>query len=164
MTLTGVRRLVVLSLLAVGGCGGSESGFPKTYPVTGVVKVDGKPVEGAIVTFQLENAQGNAIGNTDAKGEFSLSTYRPNDGAVAGQYRVAITKPAEGGTAAGDTPPPGQIASADLPSDYAPPAKPAANGGAKKNEVPSKYANDQTSGLRATVATSGKNYFEFDLK
>lgn len=162
MTLTGVRCLVVLSLLAVGGCG-SESGFPKTYPVTGVVKVDGKPVEGAIVTFQLENGQGNAIGNTDAKGEFSLSTYRPNDGAVVGQYRVAITKPAAGG-AAGDTPPPGQIASADLPSDYAPPAAPAANAGAKKNEVPSKYANDQTSGLRAAVAASGKNYFEFDLK
>ena len=157
-------RCLVLSALAfLCGCGGSTA-FPKTYPVTGTVKVNGKPIEGAIVTFQLEAAKENAIGTTDAKGEFILSMFRPSDGAIPGQYNVAISKP-DAAAVVADTPPPGQIASGELPADYAPPiegARPA--GGAKKSEIPAKYSNSQTSALRATVSDSAANHFDFDLK
>jgi hypothetical protein len=64
-----------------------------------------------------------------------------------------------------DTPPPGQIASADLPTDYAPPARTVGGKtGGKKSPIPEKYSNDKTSGLRAAVSESGSNQFDFDLK
>jgi hypothetical protein len=161
------KTLLVLSVsccLTIG-CGGG-SGHPKTYPVTGSVKHNGKPVEGAVVTFQLAEGKGNAIGSTDAKGEYTLSTFVPADGAVPGQYRVAISK--------FTTPPPekqgltpGVITSGDLPADYAPPSEKDGSAGAStgpKNLLPAKYANDQTSALRATVSESGPNKFDFDLK
>ena len=148
------------------GCG-SGSGFPKTYPVTGKVTLNGKAIEGAMVTFQLADGKENAIGSTDASGEFKLSMFQPGDGAVPGQYRVGIKKLPPGELAAStNAPPPGTLASGDIPADYAPPV---ANEGttkakAPKSEVPEKYGNDQASGLRATVTESGPNRFDFDLK
>jgi hypothetical protein len=157
--------VLVISCCFVVGCGG-DSGHPKTYPVTGSVKLNGKPVEGAVVAFQLAEGKANAIGSTDAKGEYTLSTFVPADGAVAGQYRVAISK--------FSTPPPdkaalqqGVVQSGDLPADYAPPGEReggAAGASGPKNLLPAKYANDQTSALRATVTESGPNKFDFDLK
>lgn len=154
---------VLGALLFLTGCG-SDSGFPKTYPVTGSVKLKGKPVEGAMVTFQLEDSKENAIGTTDSSGEFSLSMFQPNDGAVPGQYRVAISKmpPVE---VAKTTLPPGQIASGDLPDNYAPPVEAVRkSSGSTKSDIPAKYSNDQSSGLRATVTEAGPNNFDFDLK
>ena len=159
------RLFVVVMLAAVTGCGGGSGGFPKTYPVTGTVKLNGKPVDGAMVTFQLDGDKRNAIGTTDKNGEYSMSMFRPGDGAVPGQYKVSIRK--ENAVAApSNAPPPGQIASAELAADYAPPPPTAAvSGGKKKSEVPEKYANDATSGLRATVVESQtENKFDFDLK
>jgi hypothetical protein len=162
------KNCLILSagLCLLLGCGGG-SGHPKTYPVSGSVKLKGKPVDNAMVTFQLESGKESAIGSTDDKGEFKLSTFAPSDGAVPGQYRVKITK--------FSTPPapkqaltPGVITSGDLPADYAPPAESAgAAGGAAsgpKNLLPAKYADDQTSALRATVSESGPNRFDFDLQ
>lgn len=148
------------------GCG-SGSGFPKTYPVTGKVTLNGKAIEGAMVTFQLAEGKENAIGSTDASGEFKLSMFQPSDGAIPGQYRVAIRKVPPGElTAPANTPPPGTLASGDLPADYAPPAPTEGSSKVKqaKSEVPEKYGNDQASGLRATVTEAGPNRFEFDLK
>lgn len=150
-------------LVVTAGCE-SSSGFPKTYPVTGTVKVNGKPIDGAVVTFQIESGKENAIGTTNASGEFKLSMFRPSDGAIPGQYRVAISKPTAATLSSGATPE-GQIASGDLPADYEPPAEsmaPAASNA--KSEIPAKYSNDQTSGLRATVTESDENHFDFDLQ
>ncbi len=85
------RRLLMMALVCLAGCSGS-GGFPKTYPVTGTVKLNGKPIDGAMVTFQMENGKENAIGTTDKNGEFSLSMFRPGDGAVPGKYKVSIKK------------------------------------------------------------------------
>lgn len=158
------RLLVVVVAVALAGCGGS-SGFPKTYPVTGTVKLNGKPIDGAMITFQLEGGKQNAIGTTDKNGEFSLSMFRPGDGAIPGQYKVSIKKE-EAAPAPTNVPPPGQIGSAELAADYAPPVEAkGSTGGKKKSEVPEKYGNDQTSGLRATVTESASsNKFDFDLK
>lgn len=155
-------RLFVIALVALAGCGGS-SGFPKTYPVSGTVKLKGKPIDGAMVTFQLESGKENAIGTTDKNGEFKLSMFRPGDGAVPGQYKVSIRKE-DAAPAAANTPPPGVIGSADLAADYAPPVEAKGAGSSKKkSEIPAKYTNDQTSGLRATVSDSQPNKFDFEL-
>ncbi len=156
--------LFSITLVFALGCSGS-TGRAKTYPVTGSVKHNGKAVEGATVMFQIMDGKESAIGSTDANGEFSLSTFSPSDGAVAGQYKVAISKyaspPAESKQLVQ-----GQIQSGDLGNSYAPPAgkEGGSSDGAPKNLLPAKYANDQTSALRATVASSGTNRFDFDLK
>lgn len=158
-----ISRLWIVALVALVGCGGS-SGFPKTYPVTGTVKLNGKPIDGAMVTFQLDGGKENAIGTTDKNGEFSLSMFRPGDGAIPGKYKVAIKKE-DAAPPPSNIPPAGTIGSAELSADYAPPAaSPGPSAGKKKSEVPEKYTNDQTSGLIATVSDSQPNKFDFDLK
>lgn len=154
---------LTLGLLFCFGCGSSE-GFPKTYPVTGVIKVNGKPIEGAIVTFQLDSGKENAIGTSNSNGEFKLSMFRPSDGAVPGQYRVAVKK-VNAQSADFNAPPPGQLTGGDLADDYVPPADTSQlTNKPQKSEIPEKYSNDQTSGLRATVTDSDSNHFEFDLE
>ncbi len=157
---------LALCFVSLIGCG-SGSGFPKTYPVTGKVTLNGKAIDGAMVTFQLAEGKENAIGTTDASGEFTLSMFQPSDGAIPGQYRVAIRKlPTSELIAPANTPPPGQLASGEISDSYAPPAASEGNTKPKsaKSEVPEKYGNDQASGLRATVTEAGPNRFEFDLK
>lgn len=78
--------LVLLSALTVG-CG-------KTAVVKGRVTLDGHPVAGATVLFVPEdgNAGRPASGMTDDDGNFRLTTYRPDDGAVPGTYRIVVSK------------------------------------------------------------------------
>ena len=160
------RLLVLVALTLTVGCSVEDSSHPKTYPVSGTVKFNGSAVEGATITFQLTEGKENAIGSTDKSGKYTLSTFKPNDGAVAGQYKVSITKydvePIKTSAL-----PPGQIASGDLPADYAAPAINVGGGKGStgpKNSLPAKYANADSSALRALVETAGENKFDFDLK
>jgi hypothetical protein len=162
-TTTAWLHLLLFGVLI--GCG-SDSGFPKTYKVAGTVKQNGKPVDGALVTF-LPSVQGAkpAIGSTNANGEFRLSTFGPSDGAVAGDYKVTITKLANPPANAPQAPQPGVIASGEISDSYAPPSSSEGKGGtnSNKNLLPPKYASDSTSGLIATVAENDTNKFDFDL-
>ena len=160
--------LLLVALTLSIGCSSEGSNRPKTYPVSGTVKLNGTAVEGATVTFQLTEGKENAIGFTDKSGKYSLSTFSPNDGAIAGQYKVSISK-FEVDVAPKGAPslPPGQMASGELPSDYAAPIP--NNGGTRgatgpKNHLPAKFANADSSTLRALVETRGENKFDFDLK
>ncbi|MDB5308321.1 MAG: hypothetical protein JWO38_2523 [Gemmataceae bacterium] len=90
--------LAVAAAFAVAGCG---SGLT---PVSGVVKLDGAPVEGATVTFVTEDGKQSATGFTDASGNFTLTTDA-KAGARAGHYKVVVVKNsplkgAEGGVSA----------------------------------------------------------------
>jgi hypothetical protein len=62
-------------------------------PVSGVVRVDGAPVEGVVVTLRPVGADDGLYqyptALTDAEGLFVLGTYAEGDGAPAGEY-VAI--------------------------------------------------------------------------
>ncbi len=146
------------------GCGGS--GFPKTYNVTGTVKQAGKPVDGALVTFIPAEGSKSAVGSTNDKGEFKLSTFGPGDGALPGSYKVTISKMSTPPPSAEPDLQPGVIASGDIGDDYAPPSDSSgakSGGGAPKNLLPTKYASEATSGLIATVAENDNNNFDFDL-
>jgi hypothetical protein len=58
-----------------------------------VVTLDGAPVAGATVLFMPEGQGGRpASGFTSADGEFRLTTYKDDDGALPGTYRVLIQK------------------------------------------------------------------------
>lgn len=86
---------VALMALRVMGCGNQEYVLA---PVSGVVKVDGKPVAGLRVAFEPIATEKNSapgpesIGITNAEGEFELKTFdeRPRSGAVVGKCRVRI--------------------------------------------------------------------------
>jgi hypothetical protein len=92
----GCRRLssvcVGIVLLAGTGCGGSG----KPVPVQGVVTLDGSPLPRATVLFLHQDAGGrDANGFTDADGVFRLSTFKTDDGALPGKYKVIIQPVAE---------------------------------------------------------------------
>ncbi len=80
--------------LCLAGFGCQDPHRP--VPVAGTVTLDGVPVEGAMVSFIREGSDGKegrmAYGNTDATGQFRLTTLQPNDGALPGSYRVIVTK------------------------------------------------------------------------
>ena len=161
MQRTALLSLVLLALGWIGGCARSSDGDnPKTYPVSGTVTQNGGPVAGATVNFQLADGSRSAFGITDESGKYTLTTFASGDGAVPGEYQIAITK-FEGGSA-----PAGQPGGAEIPENYdAPPieggAAPAAG---HKNLLPPQYAKAATSGLKATVTESESNQADFDLK
>jgi ribosomal protein S12 len=70
---------------------GCNNGQLKTYPVQGkVVFADGSPVKvGTIETKSVEHGL-QATGSIELDGSFTLTTYQPNDGAVAGQHRCVV--------------------------------------------------------------------------
>jgi hypothetical protein len=145
---------LVFALASLVGCGGGGEGAskgPKTYPVSGTVTQGGKPLEGATILFVLSDGKKSASGKSDSSGRYTLSTAKPGDGAVAGQYKVAITKfdTAASGVDMSD-------------KDYTPPdpSKPAP---VAKNLLPDKYAKPDSSGLTATVKESGENKIDFTV-
>src|SRR5205085_1356039 len=82
-----VRLIPVAALLAAAaGCGDG----PKYVPVSGVVKVDGKPYKNAVVSFQPVGTpdkpapgQGSSA-LTDEEGRYTLVCDNGQTGAVAG--------------------------------------------------------------------------------
>src|SRR5437870_3347453 len=90
-----------LALAAAAGCNSD----PKLVPVTGTVKLDGKPVEGVRVYFWPADPAAKsmshrlALGFSDKQGKFALrSTY--GDGIATGDYKVTFARPlARGGKA-----------------------------------------------------------------
>lgn len=79
--------VAVAVTLGLGGC----SRGPKTYPVTGTVKMDNQPVADARVVFTDASLGHSAVGRTDAAGSFALS-YLNKEGAPEGNYKVSISK------------------------------------------------------------------------
>jgi hypothetical protein len=86
-----LRRMVCFTalLLVVSGLAGCGSG---TNKVEGVVTLDGKPVQGASVSFMPQGGTGQfADGFTDAEGRFTLATSG-KAGVRSGTYKVVVTK------------------------------------------------------------------------
>jgi Domain of unknown function (DUF6795) len=93
--LPGPGRLVpaglAIVLLTAAGCGGKFT----PVPVSGVVTLDGQPIEGATVYFYAVGDEKDgrpAHGTTDKEGKFKLSTLGDEDGALRRNYKVVITK------------------------------------------------------------------------
>ena len=87
-----ITSLAVLCLLA--GC--SKGPF-QMAPVSGVVTLDGDPIEGANVRFK-PHRQGDSIvagpssfGVTDSEGRYSLATHAGETGAVVTNHTVSIS-------------------------------------------------------------------------
>jgi hypothetical protein len=89
------RLLAALGLISAIGCG---DGGLATYPVTGTVKVDGKPAGGAMVTFcpttgSEELMKLRPIGHVGPDGKFEVTTFNKGDGLPEGDYKILIRWP-----------------------------------------------------------------------
>ncbi|MEZ6057025.1 MAG: carboxypeptidase-like regulatory domain-containing protein [Planctomycetaceae bacterium] len=131
---------LVLSILVVG-CGGGppDEKLPAVFPVEGTVTLDGTAVAGATVTFIHPETEKNAIGRTNEKGEFKLTTFKPDDGALAGRHNIVVTQ-------------------YDEPVADANGVVPAA-----KNGLPKRYETIDGSQLHEEVTAAGPNKFEIKL-
>ncbi len=146
--------LVALASFAVVGC---DNASLKTEMVSGVVTLDGVPVEGATVTFSPTSGGIMAAGQTNADGKYTLTSQQgggPGKGAVVGEYQVGVVKSIN--TAPQPTKEELEKASAegrDISKDY--PAN-------YEDLVPKRYKLPQFSGLTASVQ-AGDNTFDFQL-
>ena len=94
MTIRFQRAIGLLLFLAFPvGCGRSEPAL-KLVPVTGSVKIDGKPVAGAILFFNpMPGTHGTgATAITDAEGTYKLTHASQKPGIEMGEYAVTFSK------------------------------------------------------------------------
>jgi hypothetical protein len=88
------RLSIVNSTLAWGfliccfGASGCNSG-PKLIPVSGQVKIDGKPLELGVVMVWVKDHR-PACGAIGKDGRFQLMTHSPGDGCVVGEHAVTV--------------------------------------------------------------------------
>jgi hypothetical protein len=132
-----IARAAALAALltALPGCGGDRL---KTAPVKGTITYQDKPVPHGTVMFQPEN--GPAATGEIANGRYTLTTYKPGDGAVLGAHKVTIISL--------------QDQSNRLPEHRNPLPPPV---------VPLRYSFADKSGLAAKVEDK-PNVFDFHLK
>ncbi|MBX9581405.1 MAG: carboxypeptidase-like regulatory domain-containing protein [Gemmataceae bacterium] len=79
--------LLGAALVVAAGCGGGA----KPVKVAGRVTLDNQPLPGATIVFTPDGGTGNiASGRTDDAGEFQLTTFGPDDGAVPGDYKITV--------------------------------------------------------------------------
>ena len=151
----GVRLGIGLwTIVLLAGC--SSDGKPQPVPVSGTVLYKGQPVPGAQVVFLSKGTSPAAVGNTDDGGNFSLSTYDEEDGAVPGDYSVTVVK-MQGSAGADPNAPFDPVADMEAAARNTAPPPPA------KSLLPTKYGAAATSGLQFTVAASGSNQFKIEL-
>jgi len=113
--------------------------------VSGKVTAGGKPLEAGTVTFiSTDGQRPNATGAIQPGGSYTFQTVEPGDGAVVGEYKVAIS---------------------DVDSKALNTALPGAPVTAPKSAIPSKYQDANASGLTFKVerGSNSKN-FELDAK
>lgn len=134
--------LVVVALTM--GC--SDTINQPTYPVQGEVRLDGKPFKGVTVVFRpvdKTNFKRQEIpqGITDENGKYSIHTYSSKDGAPAGDYKVGLAFMQPLDDEGGD----------QVKSEAGQPI------------FPPKYADPETSGLKATVEKKSSTIPTFEL-
>jgi hypothetical protein len=146
----GVHLLALLGFVLIG-CAG-----PGTKSVRGVVTLEGMPVAGATVLFMPDGQDGGrpASGFTSSDGEFRLMTYKPDDGALPGNYRVLIQI-----TERAKDPGEAQRAAMERAKDK---IEEKSLQKRRKPTLPEDYAKFETTPLRCTVPVSGS--VTFNLK
>lgn len=90
--------ILTLSTVWLIGCS-DELDRPDLVPVSGVVKIDGKPLENIMVGFFDAETEGKnsvntgyGIAYTDSYGKFVIKDIYGNEGIYAGTYKVIFTR------------------------------------------------------------------------
>jgi len=138
-------KSVMLAGILLVGCSSSPPPggvHVQTYPVKGVVRVDGEPTSGVLVTFLPEHDSAAIKFQTFATsvdgGKFSASTYKAGDGLPAGVYKLTFRMDESEPTTVGDRTP--------------------------KDRLQGAYSDPATSTYEVSVVKGGKTDFGvFDL-
>jgi hypothetical protein len=126
---------LALLLLAVAGCGGDTF-----HDIRGTVYLDGKPLDGAAVTYVPVELGNPGVGVTGADGVYKLETGN-TAGVRPGAYKVVVVK-----------------------NTYTPYDERTGRGGEKlPDPVPEKYAKAETSDITITVPSSGDGAYDVRL-
>ena len=129
--------------MSSNGCSSDDANLPKTVPASGVVTLDGQPVDGAQVILIAEgSATMGAYASTDSQGQFSLRISDKKSGAVPGSYKVQVAKTIEKKL-------PGNLDGGDAV--------------AFEFGVPGKYTVAATSGLTALIPDNGTDALKLEL-
>lgn len=168
-----LRYFALLIPLAMIGCGGTSN--PPTEPVTGTVKLDGNPYEGAVITFVPDDSSNRAaVATSQADGTYSLTTFASGDGAQIGAYKIKVFKydlpeggrnpyeEAQTAEEVGDMSQEDELAAMEAAYSQGD-ATPEGKEQKAKNELPEKYADVSTSELTYNVAAGGGTY-DIELK
>lgn len=141
-----VKAAMLLVVVGLLGCSAEEKAGPAgLVPVSGTVTLDGKPVEGATVTFIPTKTEGSSDAGavTDASGKYELRAGEgSSSGALPGEYRVIISRlaKADGSTV--------------MPDKDRSPMQLMLEDGAKET-IPPKYSDMIGTTLKATVPAGG---------
>lgn len=162
---------------------------PSLYPVAGTLVFEGKPVPGAVVTFVAQMAEEGreylAVSSTDKDGRFWLRTFSSHgDGAVAGTHFIRVEHNVPTGrmlAGYGMTP----IMDIGTIPAWLDPESASQGPGSRidpmmmdpmmgcsafpgmpemVNILPSRFADEKTSGLTAEVTAEGPNEFLINLR
>jgi len=128
-------------MLASLGCGHSDQ--LETALASGVVTLDGQPIEEGVVIFTPTHGR-PARGLVDSHGRFTLSTFGEEDGAIVGSHQVAV------------------IVHQGSENDFFE-RSPARGQASYRWLVPQRYANGATSGLEFEVQKDTNNEFAIEL-
>lgn len=153
--------LALAGLLVGTGCGGAG----KPVKTEGIITLDGKPVEGATVTFVPEAGGGpSASGITGSDGVFRLTTRNHNDGALPGDYKVTVEKKTADPTLNQDVSGAAEPADA-IKQQYGTYMKTAAKKSpSPKTQLPAVYADGNKTPLKYGVPHSGRIQIELRSK
>jgi hypothetical protein len=138
-----------LLALWLAGCGAG----PNLLPVTGTVTLNGKPLEGATVTFYPDD--GNSVkttghDTTGPEGNYKLSSGE-RFGVAAGKYKVIISKLAAK---------PGVT----IPDEFKKDPVMAKMAGLTKESLPPSVSDAAEGTYTREVKQGAENVFEFDVK
>ena len=129
--------VMLMLILAQAGCSSPEEA--KTYPVSGEVTLDSKPLEGVTVMLQPVGGGSLGYGVTDANGLFVISTFAVGDGAIPGEHQIVVTSSSASGVSGGDS-----LVDDEAPSDNA-------TEDSGSPSVPARYSRPESSGLKVIV-------------
>jgi hypothetical protein len=166
---TASRKLSIASAVMIGigvllaGCSGS--GRPATAPVRGQVRYEGRPVANATVAFLCPGAPRLAVGTTDQSGNYQLTTYEENDGAIIGTHVVTVNlyaSESEADALGSDSSASGQPTSKSIEEAMRRSVKQIEKAEKAKPPIPTKYSDRRTSDLQKEVV-DGENVIDIDL-
>jgi hypothetical protein len=86
--------ILALVTCALAGCGGDETARIKLVPVSGTVTLNGKPLEGAEITFTPDPANAKVTPGSDTTGPEGnyKAMFRGRSGLAPGKYKVVVAK------------------------------------------------------------------------
>lgn len=143
------RRLTLLLVapLLLAGCG---EGGPVLVPVSGTVTLNGKPLEGAELTFVPDPTNTQVTPGADVTGPEGnyKAMYQARSGLAVGKYKVIVSKKA---------------ATQPLPEVFKEDPSMASMAGMTKETLPAAYGDASKTSFSVEVPPEGK-IADFDIK